>query len=265
MADKSVLIKAKNDGFPKTKNQWFRFYSEVLNDHKVQSLDPTTFKGWINLLCLANDYEGKLPSIEEIAFKLRLSQHSARELVDALVLHGLVDIEPDGSLTPHNWSGRQFRSDVSTERVRKHRQKKQENECETQGNVSHGTERNVSETSTETETDTEADTETDKKSKTGTRGSRLPDDWTLPDEWRDWVLVNVPSFPEEKIDDVAEQFANYWQALSGAKATKRDWFKTWKNRVLEIKDWKQYQHAPDMKEKGEGYQLLERMGVFNDE
>ena len=169
MTHKSDRIKAKQEGFPKTKNHWFRFYSEVINDHKVQSLDPTTFKGWVNLLCLANDCDGKLPPIEEIAFKLRLSEHSARELVDTLVLHGLIDIEADHSLTPHNWSGRQFRSDVSTERVRKHRQKKQKSKDETEGNVSSETPRNVSATPPDTESDTDTESEAEKETETDSK------------------------------------------------------------------------------------------------
>lgn len=168
MPNKSDRIKANSDGFPKTKNQWFRFYSEVLNDHKVQSLEPTVFKGWINLLCLANDCSGRLPEVSEIAFKLRLSVHSARELVDTLVMHGLIDIQPDQSLIPHNWAGRQFRSDTSTERVRKHRQKKQKPDPETDGNVSDETQRNVSVTPPEAETDTDSESEAEKETDTET-------------------------------------------------------------------------------------------------
>ena len=49
---------------------WFRFYAEALNDPKVQRLDGETFKGWVNLLCLAKAHDGTLPDIPDIAFGL---------------------------------------------------------------------------------------------------------------------------------------------------------------------------------------------------
>ncbi len=242
-------------GKSKATSHWFRFYSEVLNDHKVQALDPTLFKGWVNILCLANEQDhdrGSLPPIDEIGFKLRLSQHSAKELVDALVLQGLLDINPDKSITPHNWKGRQYKSDRSTERVRKHRERKR--------NVSCNELRNVSVTPPESETETETETEnTSSARKRAARGSRLPDDWVLPTDWKNWVLVNVPTFPPDKIDIEATKFANYWQSLTGKNATKKDWFKTWQNRILDVNDRLPRQKA--LTEKGPAYKLLESRGV----
>jgi len=81
----------------------------------------------------------------------------------------LIDIQPDKSLTPHNWDGRQFRSDTSTERVRKHRQKKQKPPPETEGNVSYETPRNVSVTPPEAESDTDAESEADKETETDSK------------------------------------------------------------------------------------------------
>lgn len=129
-------------------NRWFRFYNEVLNDVKVQRLSPNLFRTWVNLLCLASDDAGKLPSVDDIAFKLRMSVQDAQQQVDDLVLAGLIDITSTG-LAPHNWKQRQFVSDTSTERVRKHRKIKAETQC------------NVSETADATPPDTESDTDTD--------------------------------------------------------------------------------------------------------
>jgi hypothetical protein len=123
---------------------WFRFYSEALDDPKVQRLAPHLFKAWVNLLCLANMGDGKLPSIDDIAFRLRLSVQDAGQQVADLILAGLLDITNLGT-EPHNWSKRQFVSDCSTERVRKHRKNNTETEC------------NVSETATETAPDTETE------------------------------------------------------------------------------------------------------------
>lgn len=113
------------------RNRWFRAYSEALDDPKVQRLHPTLFKAWFNLLCLACQHDGTLPSNDDIAFRLRVSVQDAQSYMDELIMAGLIDIRPDGSRTPHNWETRQFVSDSSTERVRKHRKRKQK----TEGNV----------------------------------------------------------------------------------------------------------------------------------
>lgn len=102
---------------------WFRFYDDVVNDPKVQRLDPNLFKAWVNLLCIASKHNGKIPSsLDDVAFVLRASNDAVLMWIDALIDAGLID-EFDGFLSPHNWQGRQFQSDKSTERVRKFRSK----------------------------------------------------------------------------------------------------------------------------------------------
>lgn len=64
------------------------------------------------------------------------------------------------------------------------------------------------------------------------RGSRLPDDWTLPDDWREWVRVNCPAAGDAAIDREALKFGNYWQSKAGQQAAKLDWRKTWQNWCL---------------------------------
>lgn len=102
-------------------NPWFRLYAETLDDIKVQSLPPELFKAWVNLLCLANLHGGRLPAVEEIAFRLRVPTAEAQRIIDALLERGLLD-RLGAWLAPHNWDVRQFRSDCSTERVRRHRE-----------------------------------------------------------------------------------------------------------------------------------------------
>ena len=70
------------------------------------------------------------------------------------------------------------------------------------------------------------------KRQTGTRGSRLPNDWELPEDWRQWTLCNCPVSTPEAVDREALIFANYWQSLAGQKATKTDWRKTWQNWTM---------------------------------
>lgn len=111
-------------------SRWFRFYEEALNDKKVQRLAPHLFKTWINLLCLASKGAGKIPSDDDISFELRISISDARQQTEDLILAGLIDIMPDGSREPHNWSERQFTSDTSVERTRKYRERLKKKGCD---------------------------------------------------------------------------------------------------------------------------------------
>lgn len=104
-------------------SRWFRIYDDVLDDPKVQRLSGELFKTWVNLLCLASKAGGILPSIDDIAFRLRISAQDAQQRVEDLILAGLVDIRSDSKQEPHNWQSRQMPSDSSLARVRKHREK----------------------------------------------------------------------------------------------------------------------------------------------
>lgn len=80
--------------------QWFRFYSTALDDPKVQRLTGDLFKAWVNLLCLANDAEerGTLPELSDIAFRLRLDEMKAEDIVRGLIRAGLLERDDDDRL-----------------------------------------------------------------------------------------------------------------------------------------------------------------------
>lgn len=101
--------------------QWFRVYSDLVDDPKVQKMSPDLFKIWVNVLCLASRNDGLLPSIEDIDFGLRINnQEKTQRHMETLENIGLLDRAGE-FLRPHNWYGRQFASDVSTERVKRFR------------------------------------------------------------------------------------------------------------------------------------------------
>jgi hypothetical protein len=100
--------------------QWFRFYNEVVNDPKVQCLSAETFKVWVNVLCLTSQNDGKIPSEHDLAFSLRLPFQSVSDHMEILYAAGLID-DKNGHKTPHNWQKRQFKSDTSTDRVKRFR------------------------------------------------------------------------------------------------------------------------------------------------
>lgn len=104
--------------------RWFRVYDDLADDPKVQRLPAALFKSLINLWCLASQCGGVLPSVADIAFKLRISAEKAAAMLSGLKNAGLID-EIEGGLAPHNWGGRQFTSDSSAERVKRHRAKRE--------------------------------------------------------------------------------------------------------------------------------------------
>jgi hypothetical protein len=85
------------------------------------------------------------------------------------------------------------------------------------------------ETETETEKRQSTETEAEERQKVRSpKGSRLPNDWEPTVEMLQYVVDNRKDLNPRM---VAEDFADYWQSLSGQKALKVDWFKTWKTWV----------------------------------
>jgi hypothetical protein len=108
-------------------SRWFRYHTEALNDPKVQRLDGETFKAWVNMLCLAAGNDGKLPPVADIAFALRMTEDACLTVVERLLNGGLIDKVSGGangySYAPHGWAERQYKSDTSTDRVKRFRQR----------------------------------------------------------------------------------------------------------------------------------------------
>lgn len=183
--------------------RWFRLYDEVLDDPKVQQLSPHLFKIWINLLCLASKHDGVFPSLPHVSFALRLSESETESAFHELKKCGLIDVSKTGC-KPHSWEKRQYKSDTSTDRVKRFR------------------ERSKTVTVTPPDTETDTDTETDKKpplippSKRGTRGTRLAFDWKPSSD------LNQDQFE-------LARFRDYWIAQPGQRGVKMDWDATWRN------------------------------------
>jgi hypothetical protein len=57
------------------------------------------------------------------------------------------------------------------------------------------------------------------------KGSRLPQDWTLPQTWR--LDAEQMGLSDAQIDEVALDFSEYWISKAGASAVKLDWHRTW--------------------------------------
>jgi hypothetical protein len=124
--------------------RWFRFYDDTIHDPKILKLSDKSFRIWVGLLCLASKNSGTLPSFDDIAIMLRIKPDKLQPELETLVEAGLIDHDDTG-MHPHNWKGRQYKSDVSTPRVKRFRNSK----------------RNVSETPPDTDTDTDTEKKKD--------------------------------------------------------------------------------------------------------
>lgn len=104
---------------PPVARPWFRMYSSVLTNSKVQSLRGREALVWINLLALANLQRprGTLPNLGEVAFQLRMSIKSLDLMLNDFADIGLIDDLGDNKLVIHDWAEWQKDRDV-TERYR---------------------------------------------------------------------------------------------------------------------------------------------------
>ena len=83
------------------------------------------------------------------------------------------------------------------------------------------------------ETEGERETKTEKREKSN-RGSRLPVDFVLPEDWISFCQQERKDLIPAK---VFAEFKDYWTALPAGKGTKADWTATWRN-------WVRRQSAP---------------------
>lgn len=240
-------------------NTWFRFYSEALDDPKVQFLPDHLFKFWVNLLCLANKQSdrGTLPAaVSDIAWALRLDLDTVTKNLECLRAQGLLDWSEDGGqYQPHNWQGRQFKSDDVNARVEKFRAKERSynKEDETLHETLHETDQNRADT--ESYTDTESTyvlTNIEAKEKTGVvqvdsgvsqaktpiraktpRVTSFPDSFRVTPKLELWAAENVP---ELDIGVATEE----WEGSMRANRTKyryTDWDQAWRNAMKLAAKW----------------------------
>ncbi|SAI73158.1 Uncharacterized protein conserved in bacteria [Bordetella ansorpii] len=63
-------------------------------------------------------------------------------------------------------------------------------------------------------------------------GTRLPDQWTLPGDWREWARRVRPRWSMSRIEAMATTFHAYWRSKPGAAGYSADWFASWRLWVL---------------------------------
>ena len=132
---------------------WFRMYGDMIDDPKIGQLSDENFRTWIEILCLAcqSDFDDGNTglSVEEIEWRLR--RNISETFHETYIETGHVTL-CNGHVTIANWNKRQMRSDLSTKRVRKHRESKKKINCNVTETLLKRNE-TVLETETEGETD----------------------------------------------------------------------------------------------------------------
>lgn len=135
---------------------WFRFHADALDNPRLQKLDPDLFRFWVNLQCVLaqekNSSSGRLPDVTEISFRLRTPVCNTVDKLDLLVDNGLLSYKSvtkcdemcDESVTDgngngpqksldfseikkiyflRNWEKKQYKSDTSSDRTRRYRER----------------------------------------------------------------------------------------------------------------------------------------------
>ena len=233
--------------------EWLRLHRRTVNNPKLQRLGLEVVGFWTNCLCLSDD-DGYLPAVSDIAWSMRVTETVTETFLVTLQRNNLITRDDDGRLRLHDWDDHQKRSDSSTDRVRKFREKRQkhtETQDETACNVSEtvqsreDTEKNREEKRREEKEEARekilatpkpeilpASKSRKPKSETN-RGTSWPPDAVVPDDWlaeAEAVLELANKSRDVRVE--ALKFANYWAARAGEGGTKKDWKRTWLNWCL---------------------------------
>lgn len=193
--------------------KWFRVWVDILDDHKIAQLNDYEFRIFVFLMACASEEDavnGRLTrTLPAINRRCRRRNDHFNRAVETFQRLGLITISCDGFITITNWDKRQFKSDVSTERVKKHRQQQPI--------------RNVSETVNETPPDSDSDTDTDKKKKRKTPSPKKLTD----EEWLESLKSN-PAYANLDIIKIKGKCEAWCQ--NKRKAFTRARFLNWLNR-----------------------------------
>lgn len=211
--------------------KWFRLHTDILNDPKVQTLELGVFKIYLNSLCHAaqRDKDGNLGTLFDVSYALRETKEAVSSAFHTLEEIGLVVTVGETFHIPQ-WKKKQFKSDTSTERVKKHR-----NKMKRPGNVT-VTAPEQNRTDTDIEKDISKDIPKKTQMKKGCRingkfqdGDKIPDDFLK--------AATKKGFTLERANSEFEKFVNYWTAASGKNAIKRSWIAAWRTWVANSIEW----------------------------
>lgn len=85
------------------------------------------------------------------------------------------------------------------------------------------------------------------KPKKSNRGTRLPDDFKMPNDWLRIGKDLRPELHSTEIKLASDSFIDYWHSAAGAKACKADWLATWRNWIRSHRPLSNIRQFPDKK------------------
>lgn len=74
------------------------------------------------------------------------------------------------------------------------------------------------------------------------QGTRIPEDFTLTQDMRDWGREHCPRIAEP--EKATDEFVDYWRGVPGARGKKLNWTATWRNRMRELENRARDQPPP---------------------
>lgn len=181
-------------------NPWFRLYSEFAFDQKVQMLSETDQRRLIMLFCLRCNGNVTLQD-EEVTFQLRISHEEWAKSKANFVAKGFIN-DLNEVL---NWDKRQYISDSSAERVKKHREKVK-NEVKQECNV------------------TVTPPEQNRTEQKQNRATAIPKDFKISERVIKWANENGHR-------DLQKHFDNFVISAQAKGYTYKDWDAAFMNAI----------------------------------
>lgn len=214
--------------------RWFRLWNEFAHDAKVQSMPEVMQRRLIMLFCMRSE-EHKL-SEEEMCVFMRISQPELLETMELFERKGFIDKK--GNL--RNWDKRQYKSDNSTTRWEKWKERQQKNEATNVGATFDQRLSNDIPTLPDTDTDTENTSETftsvhvslppDPSVKGRGEAAKKPKapalDWNVEEYWKGITNEDIDEwqrvFPACRVGVELDKMS-LWLKANPGKAAKRNW------------------------------------------
>ena len=184
-------------------NYWLKLYYEMLDDPKVARLPDSSYRRFIECLLLAGETDsgGLLPAIEDMSWRLRLSETALSQDMSRLAMAGIVELREHDQ--GERWFVTKFadrQAAVSgAERVKRHRErnKKREYNGHDNGPVTN----RYTDIDIDIDTDEDTDEDTDKRTKPRGRESAPNPFWSdLPGSlktdafiaaWASWLSYTM--------------------------------------------------------------------------
>jgi hypothetical protein len=219
----------------------FQFYpSDWLRDTALRSCSTGARGLWIDMICFmheGNPYGylkvgNKVILADNLARMVGLTTHEVEGYLAELKEAGVYDLDADGTIC-----SRRMIRDENLRNIRASGGKLGGNPAlmgKSKVNLKdkHKVENEVNQNPTPSSSSSSSSS----NSKEVARGTRLPTDWVLPEDYREYCSTKRPDLDPEL---TAEQFKNYWNAKAGKDAVKLDWSATWRNWVINQKTFAQ--------------------------